>query len=181
MDPYRERALELTAPLAQGEPWGWKDPRNSLTLELWQSLFPDLKVVVCLRNPVEAAISIQKAVIRSNLEVPVRELAYAIRLWSRYQSRIWEFLRPGAYLVTHYESYFYDPHAELARLLEFLDMMPTDAAMENALETIDSGIRRNIVSRAAFEQALPQPILEQYTELCGEAGPVFQRLSAEIY
>jgi hypothetical protein len=82
--------------------------------------------------------------------------------------------------VTHYESYFHDPRAELTRLLAFLDMMPADAAVEKALKTIDSGIRRNIVSRAAFEQVLPRSILERYTELCREAGPVFRRLSAEI-
>src|SRR5262249_43909921 len=28
--------------------WGWKDPRNSLTIGLWRELVPDLAVVVCL-------------------------------------------------------------------------------------------------------------------------------------
>ena len=98
---------------------------------------------------------------------------------TKYQSRIWELLRPGVYLVTHYESYFHDPREELTRLLAFLDLRPADAAVEKALETIDSGIRRNIVSRATLEQALPRSILEQYTTLCREAGPVFQCLAAE--
>ena len=180
VDSFRERALELIAPLAQMEPWGWKDPRNSLTLELWQFLLPELKVVVCLRSPVEAAVSIRRAVTRSGLDVPVRELTYAIRLWSRYQSRIWEQLRPGTYLVTHYESYFHDPRAELNRLLGFLEMMPAKAAVEEALATIDSGIRRNVISGAALKEMLPRSILEQYTALCGEAGPVFQRLRANL-
>jgi hypothetical protein len=171
-----ERALELIAPLAQVEPWGWKDPRNSLTLEFWQSILPGLKVVVCLRNPVEAATSIRKAVIGSNLDVPVRELSYAIRLWSRYQSRIWDRLEPGSYLVTHYESYFRDPRAELARLLAFLEIAPPYTRVDEALASIDSGIRRNIVPRTVLEGALPGSITEQYNALCKEAGPVFQTL-----
>jgi hypothetical protein len=32
----------------------------------------------------------------------------------------------------------------------------------------------------ALEKAHPRSILEQYTELCREAGPVFKRLAAEI-
>jgi len=176
IDSFRERALALVAPLAQVEPWGWKDPRNSLTLEFWQSLLPGLIVVVCLRNPLEAATSIRKAVIGSDLDVPVRELNYAIDLWSRYQRRIWELLEPGSYLVTHYESYFHDPRAELSRLLAFLEITPSDAAVNEALATIDSGIRRNIVSRAGMAEAVPRSIIEQYTALCEEAGPVFRTL-----
>ena len=27
-------------------PWGWKDPRNSITLPLWQAIYPDARVLV---------------------------------------------------------------------------------------------------------------------------------------
>ena len=40
--------------------WGWKDPRNSLTLPFWQSLIPDLRYVICLRNPIDVASSLRK-------------------------------------------------------------------------------------------------------------------------
>ena len=39
------------------EPWGWKDPRNSLTLPFWLSLLPEMRVIICLRNPLEVALS----------------------------------------------------------------------------------------------------------------------------
>lgn len=32
-------------------PWGWKDPRNSLTLPLWRQLFPEVRIVHVVRNP----------------------------------------------------------------------------------------------------------------------------------
>lgn len=40
------------------ERWGWKDPRNSLTLSFWRSLLPQMKVLVCLRHPGESAASL---------------------------------------------------------------------------------------------------------------------------
>ncbi len=61
------------------EPWGWKDPRTSLTLPLWLDLIPDLKVIVCLRNPLEVAFSLQRR----------DEFSYsnAISLWQLYNDR----------------------------------------------------------------------------------------------
>lgn len=43
------------------EPWGWKDPRNSLTLPFWASLVPDLRTVICLRHPWDVADSLYRA------------------------------------------------------------------------------------------------------------------------
>ncbi len=40
------------------EPWGWKDPRNALTLPFWKTLLPSMKVLVCLRHPAETAASL---------------------------------------------------------------------------------------------------------------------------
>ena len=43
------------------EPWGWKDPRNSLTLPFWSSLIDGLKTVICLRPPWDVAGSLYRA------------------------------------------------------------------------------------------------------------------------
>jgi hypothetical protein len=40
------------------EPWGWKDPRNSVTLSFWRSVLPTMKVLICLRHPAESAASL---------------------------------------------------------------------------------------------------------------------------
>jgi hypothetical protein len=40
------------------EPWGWKDPRNAVTLPFWQGLLPAVQVIVCLRHPAETAASL---------------------------------------------------------------------------------------------------------------------------
>ncbi|MEP0356956.1 hypothetical protein [Paraglaciecola sp.] len=33
--------------------WGWKDPRNSLTLPIWKTIFPELRVLVVVKEHVE--------------------------------------------------------------------------------------------------------------------------------
>ena len=50
----RRRATELCEELALREPWGWADPRNSQTLSFWRELFPDLRVLLCVRDSREA-------------------------------------------------------------------------------------------------------------------------------
>lgn len=41
-------------------PWGWKDPRNTFTLEMWLDIFPNAKVIHIYRNPVDVAESLRK-------------------------------------------------------------------------------------------------------------------------
>jgi len=41
------------------EPWGWKDPRTTLTLPLWQEVFPRLKVVHVVRHGLDVALSLR--------------------------------------------------------------------------------------------------------------------------
>src|SRR5580692_6767238 len=43
----RAKAKLIPAELGMKEPWGWKDPRNSILLPFWLSIWPDLRVVVC--------------------------------------------------------------------------------------------------------------------------------------
>lgn len=44
--------------------WGWKDPRNSLTLPLWLQLFPHARILHVLREPAQAAASINRRALR---------------------------------------------------------------------------------------------------------------------
>ncbi len=41
-------------------PWGWKDPRNSITLRIWLKVFPDAKIIHVYRNPLDVALSLKK-------------------------------------------------------------------------------------------------------------------------
>jgi len=53
-----EEARSVVAQFDGSELWGWKDPRNALTLPFWRSLLPSMRVVVCIRHPAETAASL---------------------------------------------------------------------------------------------------------------------------
>ena len=60
LDPVRERAREMLESTFGDAPlWGWKDPRSALTLPFWQALLPDMRYVVCVRNPLDVAASLE--------------------------------------------------------------------------------------------------------------------------
>src|SRR5215216_3672632 len=46
LDPFRLKARLLTERFASARVWGWKDPRNSLTLPFWQKVLPGLKTLI---------------------------------------------------------------------------------------------------------------------------------------
>ena len=41
-------------------PWGWKDPRNTFTIDLWKEIFPDARILHIYRNPIDVAESLRK-------------------------------------------------------------------------------------------------------------------------
>jgi hypothetical protein len=46
-------AESLIATLRRPGPWGWKEPRTCLFLDLWKSLLPDAQAVIVYRHPLE--------------------------------------------------------------------------------------------------------------------------------
>ena len=61
LDPLRMKARLLIEGFHSAQVWGWKDPRNSLTLPFWQDLLPGLKTLIIVRNPLEVAYSMREA------------------------------------------------------------------------------------------------------------------------
>ncbi len=173
LEPFRYRSRALLSRLAEREPLGWKDPRNSLTLPFWQRIVPELQVVVCVRHPLEAASSIRKAVVRSGVDAPVRGLEYGLELWRQYQERIRGAVEPGRYIVTHYESWFRDPRAEIERIATWVGLRPGSEELERAVEGIDPALRRNVAGNGDADTRLPPEVRRLYDLMCSEAGPLF--------
>ena len=148
------------------EPWGWKDPRNSLTLRFWEQFLPNLKLVVCIRNPVEVTRSLNKWGKSSD--------AFGYNLWLAYNQRLLFTTNPERRIFTHFDSYFIDPLSELRRLTVFLGMDVSDETIHEACQTIDFSLRHN--QSPGFEEMktqVPSEVLNLYRAICFEAGPVF--------
>jgi len=147
--------------------WGWKDPRNSLTLPFWVRLIRELKVIICVRNPLEVTRSL---FVRGDLKN-----ASQFQLWLNYYRQLLPVIRPNQRLVTHYRSYFHSPCQELRRLLDWLDLKVSDEAVERACTQISFGLRHHCVTTAELIDAdVPDEVLSLYFDLCSEAGPVCQ-------
>jgi hypothetical protein len=116
----REEARAMLAESFDGHDlWAWKDPRNCLTLPFWQRLLPEMRYVICLRNPVDIAASLQR---RDGMS-----LAEGLELWLVYTAAALFNTSGRRRLLVPYESYFGDPSGTVARLARFVGR---DGALE---------------------------------------------------
>jgi hypothetical protein len=170
--PLRQQAMELCREFAHGEPWGWKDPRTSLTLPFWKDIFPDLGVIICVRNPVEVARSLYRRGYSSN--------AFAFELWKTYNGRLLGASVRERRLVTHHEAYFADPEREVRRVLDWLGLTASAETVTAATATVSTALRHHRVTEAELRSAgLDSVGLELYHKLCDEAGPVYARIGMD--
>jgi hypothetical protein len=214
----RERAEALLRGFRGREPWGWKDPRNSLTLPFWAGLARGLKVVICLRHPSEVARSLcrgkslnyytlnmtlwnmyprlavsipqyQRTLLRHPMslkllkginqlqvrlssrqrETYTRLLGFT--LWKIYNERVLESTTPEQRIITHYESYFLDPRAELRRVLAFLHVPASDESLEQCVSFISAKLRHNrAASQRPNDPRVSEEVFVLYERMCEEAG-----------
>ena len=114
LDPLRMKARLLIEGFDSASFWGWKDPRNSLTLPFWQDVLPGLKTLIIVRNPLEAAHSMR--------ERNGTSYSFGLRLWEIYNRRVIEAANAQERLITHYDSFFDDPETELRRIADFIGL-----------------------------------------------------------
>ena len=179
--PYEERfnALRVRAELllekfAEHEPWGWKDPRTSLTLAFWKSLdgiqIPfwsglgqDLKVVVCLRDPLE--------VFRSLRDRKFTPSSSGLELWQTYNQRILESTLPKDRIITHYDSFFLDAVSELERVLDFVGLDASPESVKEAARIVSSDMRHQKSSIDSLREAnISSEVIDLYVSMCEEAN-----------
>lgn len=167
LDPFVERA-EGVISRHRRRRWGWKDPRGSLTLPFWLRLLPDLRIVVCVRNPLEVTRSL---LVRGDLDGRSQ-----FHLWLCYYRRLLHAARPESRLVTHYRSYFQDPRAELSRVLSWLGLEVSEETAEGACAHVSNDLRHHRAgARELIEAGASDEVLGLYFGLCAEAGPTYEQ------
>ena len=172
LNPIRSEALELIQQFSAFDLWGWKDPRNSITLPFWKSLIPSIKTIICLRNPVEVADSLLKR----NYFSP----AMAFNLWYEYNQRILSEDKLENSIVTHYDSYFHDSDAEIRRILAFLELEVSEAQVKKSISTVNKQFRHNQATSWDLTLSAPTRVIELYEKLCNHASTHAQMLMADI-
>lgn len=166
----------------QSQQWGWKDPRNTITLPLWLRLFPGAKVIHIVRNGVDVANSLVERDRRTGLHsfrsklkraarslyrspdelnrAPFRNLQEAFDLWVSYLAFAdrWTGLLSTDHLLTlRFEDFAFDAVGTLDQVRLFLEL-PQDL---ESIRKIAGSIRSD---RAfAWEQ---DPVLTEFFESC---------------
>jgi len=167
LGPIYDDAKKLITSFDGHGAWGWKDPRNSLTLPFWKTLIPDLKVVVCLRNPIDVAGSLTKRGYASQ--------RFGIDLWLSYMDAIEKDVSQQTSIVTHYESYFFDAKEEIKRVAEFCGLRPSEDQVAVASKTIKEDLRHGHAQLFDLIGAkTPLSTVVRYFLTCLKAGPVFE-------
>jgi hypothetical protein len=161
LDPFRTRARSLAAPLGKRPPWGWKDPRTSLTLPFWRSAFGPLRTIVVTRNPLEVVTSLHRRNAFST--------ALGLTLWQIYAERVLADTSPDERLVTHYDSFFLEPDREIARVLDFLGLGLGLDIQELRTAAIPALRHHRKSIRDLEEYGIPGQVTDLYLRLCREA------------
>jgi len=169
IDSLHEEANRLVGRFRSHNNWGWKDPRNSLTLAFWRRLIPDLGVVICLRNPLEVAQSLSR---RGDLTG-----ASPFQLWTTYYRQILSVISPMRRIVTDYQSYFQDPSTEIQRVLDGIGLQVPKETIDRACANVAQSSRHHCVPTAQlFAMEAPAELLDLYQRLCNEAEPVYEQV-----
>jgi len=163
LQELRSKAGEILEGFRGHDCWGWKDPRSSLTLPFWKALLPEMKFVICLRNPLEVAMSLQARGMSS--------YQFGLALWKAYYRCIIDATSPDERIVTHYESYFPDPTAELRRVLARLQLPVTESALASCRATVKAGLRHHgLTAQDLLDAEADREVISLYNALCREAG-----------
>ena len=159
LDPLRMKARLLIERFNSADLWGWKDPRNSLTLPFWQNLLPGMKTLIMVRNPLEVAYSMK--------ERNGTSYSFGLRLWEIYNRRVIETASEANRLVTHYDLFFDEAERELRRIAYFIGL--PDAEVDNAAALVAAqrrhtrfGVDHLIDARVSAE------VIELYRALIAE-------------
>lgn len=160
--------------------WGWKDPRNILTLPIWLAAFPDAKVIFIERHGIDVALSLQRREFRripyalvgrakETLMFPPT-LRTGYQLWCLYSraARDLQQKYPN-WISIRYEDLISEPKKHMTTLQKFicLDVTPTE------IEQIAKRVVRRPTSRSRFEDLCVRVLLRLHLlnpEALHEAG-----------
>jgi hypothetical protein len=143
--------------------WGWKDPRNSLTLPFWRMVVPAPQVVIPIRHPLEVALSLRR---RNGFSA-----AHSVGLWQTHYERVLSVTEPEERLCVSYGAVLEEPVQQLARLADFTGLRPDQMILERAAGGALSALRHHVAQDADVAATwAPAPVVDLYRRLCEEAG-----------
>lgn len=150
--------------------WGWKDPVNSLTIDMWKAIYPQAKIIYVYRNPIDVAASLQKRELKRrasrklswkqrwkqfmlfrdyqfNQSYRIFDLKQGILLWEQYikQNEKSALKYQGEVLKIKYEDLLESPEKKLEEIAGFCGLNCNHNQIQKASEMVDSGRKYSFV------------------------------------
>ncbi|HQV69654.1 MAG TPA: glycosyltransferase [Thermoflexales bacterium] len=162
-DPdINSRATKLVKNFSSWQIWGWKDPRVSLTLPLWNNLAPTTRYVICLRHPL--------AVSKSLSQRGSSSLLFGLQLWEKYFTAILMNTDARQRVVVDYDALIEDPVRQLSRMLQKLGVETSESKFDQAINSVKP-LSRHHLSDASY--TLSPYIHQIYTALLDESKDAY--------
>jgi hypothetical protein len=140
-------------------PWGWKDPKNTFTYELWKEIFPQAKIIHIYRNPIDSVSSfivrdlevknkyhlswkkkIKRLFLISERYHPnfrLYSLEEGYNLWEEYVSKAFSIEDdPAKIMHIRYEDFLAKPKENLSLLADFCGLNPDMELLEFQAATV---------------------------------------------
>ncbi len=140
-------------------PWGWKDPKNTFTLDFWKSVFPNPKIIHIYRNPVDSIASYTerdlelknkfewnwKKKLKRDLLVSknfhenfrIYDFEQGYLVWKAYVEKASSLKYDNTdFIEIKYEDFLAEPEIYLAQLLEFCGLSPDENAINTQIEQL---------------------------------------------
>jgi hypothetical protein len=149
----RQARKLIDTDFSRSDTWGFKDPRNCLTLPFWQRMLPPMRYVLCLRNPIDVAASLEA---REDEPIPFDD---GIALWLRYVGASFEATAGHQRLLVFYEDLMANPGSVIQRLAEFIGRDESDLDAEGR-SAIDAAVSESLWHhRTAVANVVDAPAL----------------------
>lgn len=147
-------------------PWGWKDPRNTFTIDLWKQFFPEMRVIHIYRHPLDVAASLRARALQEMSEMSARvatqgiapllaqntqfqislrieNIEEGIKLWEEYTEKavsVCMAFGRNAYSV-RYEDLLEHPAKHLAEIAGFAGLGVSTERIAEETRMLDAGRR----------------------------------------
>lgn len=139
----KQEAYDILKSNFQGrEAWGFKDPRTSLTLPFWQEIIPDMKYVICIRNPLDVSLSLKK---RNGFSIEK-----GLTLWLHYNISAIQHTNNRNFIFIPCEKLITKPETQINRLYEFIGFQnsETNKNYNDILKFIDKSLFHHCSSQS---------------------------------
>lgn len=164
---YRSKIKDIvTTNFSNRAIWGFKDPRTCLLLPLWKSIFQELNIepvyMICLRNPLNVAASLQKRDRFTNEK--------SMALWTLYVMSSLYYTIDERRIVVSYDRLLEQPVETGETISHFLNI-PYNGAERDLMSSLPNrGLRHGNYSSSELWQSQTVPSLVKQIYQLGLSG-----------